>query len=41
MNVSPSDPDEDGAERWGRRIGRALGYVFALLLLLNLFTHWF
>jgi len=32
---------EDWAEVWGRRIGRGLGAVFFLLLVVNLFTGWF
>ncbi len=32
---------EDGAEKWGRRIGRALGLVAFAVLVLNLFTRWF
>lgn len=40
------DADRDGvandwAEVWGRRIGRALGAVFFVVLLVNLFTGWF
>ena len=31
----------DWAEVWGRRIGRGLGAVFFLLLVVNLFTGWF
>jgi hypothetical protein len=31
----------DRVEIWGRRIGRALGVVAAVLLAINLFTHWF
>ena len=31
---------EDAAEIWGRRAGRALGLVFLVVLLTNLFTHW-
>ncbi len=34
-----ADP-QDGAELWGRRIGRILGAVFLILLLINLFTGW-
>jgi hypothetical protein len=30
----------DGVELWGRRIGRALGAVFFVLLIVNLFTGW-
>ncbi len=32
---------QDGIERLGRRIGRILGWIAALCLLANLFTHWF
>lgn len=31
----------DWAEVWGRRIGRGLGALFFLLLVVNLFTGWF
>ena len=31
----------DWAEVWGRRIGRALGAVFFIVLVVNLFTGWF
>ena len=40
-------PDEeskespDGVERWARFTGRALGYVFVALLIVNLLTGWF
>ena len=38
----PEDPrsQDDPAERWGRVVGRALGYGFALLLLLDLVRRW-
>ena len=37
----PQDVEEqDWTERWGRRIGRTLGYLFAVALLANLFTRW-
>ncbi|MDB5649164.1 MAG: hypothetical protein JWL62_684 [Hyphomicrobiales bacterium] len=32
---------EDGIELWGRRIGRALGLIFLLVLAVNLVTGWF
>lgn len=32
---------EDRIEVWGRRIGRGLGAVFFLVLIVNLFTRWF
>ncbi len=32
---------EDRIEIWGKRVGRALGTVFVIILVLNLFTHWF
>jgi hypothetical protein len=32
---------QDGAELWGRRIGRTLGLVFLAVLIVNLFTGWF
>ncbi len=35
------DPAPDPIERWGRRIGRLLGALFFVVLILNLFTHWF
>jgi hypothetical protein len=40
------DADRDGAgddriEVWGHRIGRALGAVFFVVLIVNLFTGWF
>jgi hypothetical protein len=35
------EPPADAIERWGRRIGRLLGALFFLILVLNLFTHWF
>jgi hypothetical protein len=40
MRAGPPD-EEDSATRWGRRVGRTLGYGFALLLLLNLLSRWF
>jgi|GEM_PF-6641021 len=39
MSDQAPDP-EDQPERWGRLVGRTLGYLFAGLLLLNLFTRW-
>ncbi len=36
-DVSRSDP----AEKWGRIIGRSLGFVFLIVLIVNLFTGWF
>jgi hypothetical protein len=34
-------PDEgDPAQVWGARVGRALGWLAAGALLVNLFTHW-
>ena len=35
----PSD-ETDPAQLWGRRVGRALGVLAALVLFVNLFTHW-
>lgn len=32
---------DDRIEIWGRRIGRALGGLFLLFLVINLFTRWF
>ena len=32
---------EDALELWAKRIGRALGFVFLILLAVNLFTGWF
>jgi hypothetical protein len=32
---------DDRIEIWGRRIGRGLGAVFFILLVVNLFTRWF
>lgn len=34
-------PAEDRIEVWARRIGRSLGAIAAILLVLNLFTGWF
>ena len=31
----------DSVEIWARRIGRALGLVFLVVLAINLFTGWF
>ena len=31
----------DPIEVWGRRVGRGLGFVAVVLLVINLFTHWF
>jgi hypothetical protein len=31
----------DAIERWGRRLGRTLGVCFLVVLIINLFTHWF
>ena len=36
----PPPDDADPAQIWGRRIGRALGWLAAGALLINLFTHW-
>ena len=36
----PPDDDTDPAQIWGRRIGRALGWLAAGALMVNLFTHW-
>ena len=36
----PPPDDADPAQIWGRRIGRALGWLAAGALLVNLFTHW-
>lgn len=43
VRLAPADdrPAEDAVEIWARRIGRILGFGFALVLLLNLFTGWF
>ncbi len=41
-HFSASDAQgQDAAEIWGRRIGRILGLGFLILLVINLFTHWF
>lgn len=41
-HFSASDaPQEDGVEVWGRRVGRALGLVFLVVLVINLATGWF
>ncbi|MDB5509172.1 MAG: hypothetical protein JWL93_1641 [Hyphomicrobiales bacterium] len=34
-------PAEDRVEVWGRRLGRALGLVFLVVLVVNLATGWF
>ena len=39
-NQQPPPDDTDPAQIWGRRIGRALGWLAAGALLVNLFTHW-
>ena len=36
-NVTNSDP----VEKWGRIIGRTLGFLFLAVLAVNLFTGWF
>ena len=36
----PPPEENDPAQIWGRRIGRALGWLAAVALLINLFTHW-
>ena len=36
-DVSGTDP----AEKWGRIVGRSLGFVFLIVLVVNLFTGWF
>ncbi|MGX1100758.1 hypothetical protein [Amorphus sp. MBR-141] len=36
MSRRPPPPPEDWTERWGRRIGRGLGYVAALGLIVYL-----
>ena len=33
--------EADGVEIWAKRIGRTLGFVFLILLAVNLFTGWF
>jgi hypothetical protein len=38
--------DNDGAEPdaveiWAKRVGRALGVIFVIILAINLFTGWF
>ena len=41
MSDQQPPPDEtDPAQIWGRRVGRALGWLAAGALLINLFTHW-
>lgn len=32
---------DDRIEVWGRRIGRALGGLFLVILIVNFFTRWF
>jgi hypothetical protein len=36
-DVSHGDP----AEKWGRIVGRTLGFIFLAILIINLFTGWF
>jgi hypothetical protein len=36
----PPPEDQDPAQVWGARIGRALGWLAAAALLVNLLTHW-
>ncbi|MDB5544048.1 MAG: hypothetical protein JWO64_1197 [Hyphomicrobiales bacterium] len=31
----------DAVEIWAKRVGRALGVIFVVLLAINLFTGWF
>lgn len=41
-HFSAGDADRnDRASLWATRIGRALGLVFFILLVINLFTGWF
>ncbi len=41
MPPTETPPDEgDPAQVWGARVGRALGWLAAGALLVNLFTHW-
>jgi hypothetical protein len=40
-SASSAEPAPDAIERWGRRIGRLLGGVFFVILIVNLFTRWF
>jgi hypothetical protein len=32
---------QDAVEIWAKRVGRALGVIFVILLAINLFTGWF
>ena len=34
-------PADDAAELWGRRIGRSLGVIAAILLIVDLLFRWF
>ena len=34
-------PGEDPAELWGRRVGRSLGVVVAILLIFDLMLRWY
>jgi hypothetical protein len=40
MREDDGEP-QDAVELWAKRIGRALGFVFLVLLAINLFTGWF
>ena len=42
MNMRADDGEApDAVEIWAKRIGRALGLVFLVVLAINLFTGWF
>ncbi len=40
LSRAETAPAEDRIEVWARRIGRSLGVIAAILLVLNLFTGW-
>jgi hypothetical protein len=40
-DAGKGDASRDAVEVWGRRVGRALGALFLVVLLINLFTRWF
>lgn len=38
LSAGKPRPDEDAVEKWGRIVGRTLGFGFLILLAINLFS---
>ncbi len=41
LSAGDNVTDNDPAEKWGRIVGRTLGFAFLIILAINLFTGWF